>query len=543
MAHLRPPIDDLHPTSLGQQRELQVLGQLEAGLPDDYTVFHNVAWSSVRDGQQWFGEIDAIVLAPNANLVLLEVKAGPVDAGPDGLRKRYGEHDKDVGRQTRVQHAAMRQRLKDARLHVYVGQLLVLPDQAVEGSSVSYPRERIVDRREMPRLCERVIAAVPAAPPDAPTVARVQRFLDDVFDLALDASARIDWLEQAVTRLSDGLATWAPRLSVPSGLIQVEATAGAGKTQLALRLLQDAASAGRAARYMCFNRPLAQHMRAILPPEVGVETFHERALAVWRAAHGTPDFDDPQLYDQAAAAFLQAPCPADVDVLVIDELQDLEPAWVDGVRRLVKTGGQTWLLGDGGQQIYQRLAWSHPDAVVLTCPDNFRSPRRIVQTLQALGLCQTPVVARAPIDGDLPAFEVCAADDIGGLRKTDAVITRLLAAGVQPQHIAVLTLHGRNRSALLQRTQLAGQPLRRFTGYAADGTPQFSAGTLLAETVHRFKGQAAPVVVLTEMDFTTIDARIARLLFVAFTRAQWQLHCVLTPEAHAALASRLETTP
>lgn len=541
MAQIRPPIDDLHPTSLGQRRELDVLRQLADGLPTDYTVFHNVTWSSVRDGQQWFGEIDAVVLAPSANLVLLEVKAGPVEVGPDGLRKRYGDRDKDVGRQTRVQHAAIRQRLKDARLHVFVGQLLVLPDQAVEGSgSVSYPRERIVDRNDMPQLCERVIAAVPAAPPDAPTVARVQRFLDDVFDVAPDASARIDWLTQAVTRLSDGLATWAPRLKVPSGLIQVEATAGAGKTQLALRLLQDAASAGRAARYVCFNRPLAQHMRAILPPEVGVETFHERALALWRAAHGTPDFDDPQLYTQAAAAFVQAPCTPDVELLVIDELQDLEPAWVEGLRRFVPPGGQTWLLGDSGQQLYARPAWSHPDAAVLTCPDNFRSPRRLVQTLQALGLCQTPVVARAPIDGDVPSFAVCADDDPGGLRKTDEVVARLLASGLQPEHIAVLTLHGRSRSALLQQTALAGQPLRRFTGYTADGTPRYTAGTLLAETVHRFKGQAAPVVVLTEMDFAAIDARIARLLFVAFTRAQWQLHCVLTPAAHAALAARLE---
>ncbi|MGC8808385.1 MAG: ATP-binding domain-containing protein [Thiomonas sp.] len=539
MALLRPPIDGLHATGLGMQRELQVLRQLAAGLPDDHTVFHNVEWSSLKDGVQWFGEIDAIVLAPNASLVLLEVKAGPVDVGPQGLRKQYGDRDKDIARQTKVQHAALRQRLKDEGLHVWVAQLLVLPDQAVAGGSVNYPRARIVDAHDLPQLCERVRAAVPAAPPDAPTVERVQRFLDGVFALAPDPTARIGWLDQAVTRLSDGLATWAPRITTRAGLFQVEATAGAGKTQLALRLLQDAASSGRRAAYVCFNRPLALQMRALLPESVVVETFHERALAVWRAAHGAPDFGDPQIFARAEAALLGASCTPDRDLLVVDELQDLDAAWVEALRRAVVPGGQTWLLGDLAQALYPRPQWTHPDAVRLTCPDNFRSPRRIVQTLQALGLCTTPVVPRCPIDGDLPNFVTCAADDPGGLRKTADLVAGLLAGGVRPEQIVLLTLRGRDHSRLLQQTELAGQMLRRFSGFDAQGNALYTPGTLLAETVHRFKGQAAPVVVLTEMDFADLDARLERLLFVAFTRAQWQLHCVLSPRAAQALERRL----
>jgi hypothetical protein len=540
MAVLRPPIDDIHPEGLGRQRELQVLRQLATGLPPDYTVFHNVVWSSLKDGVQWFGEIDAIVLAPHASLVLLEVKAGPVEVGPDGLRKHYGDRSKDIARQTRVQHAAIRQRLKEERLHVYVAQLLVLPDQAVAGGSIGYPRERIVDAHDLPELCARVKAAVPTAPPDAPTVARVQRFLDDVFALAPDPTAHIGWVEQAVTRLSDGLAVWGPRIEAPSGLIQVEATAGAGKTQLALRLLQDAAQAGRKARYICFNRPLALHMRALLPAAVSVQTFHERALMAWRATHGQPRFDDPDLYCQAEAALMQASDPPDVALLVIDELQDLHAEWVEALRRMVMPGGQTWLLGDSAQQLYARTPWRHPDAVRLSCPDNFRSPRRIVQTIQALGLCTAPIQPRCPIEGDLPSFHLAEADDPDGLRQTGQVVARLLAGGLRPEHIAVLTLHGRDASKLLQQDSLAGQPLRRFTGFDAQGTALYSAGSVLAETVSRFKGQAAPVVVLTEMDFTRLDSRLLRLLYVAFTRAQWQLHCVLSPQAAAELAARLE---
>jgi len=54
-------------------------------------------------------------------------------------------------------------------------------------------------------------------------------------------------------------------------------------------------------------------------------------------------------------------------------------------------------------------------------------------------------------------------------------------------------------------------------------------------------GQAAPVVVLTEMDFDAVDDRLRHLLFVGMTRAQWRLECVMSPRAERALAQILET--
>ena len=200
MAILRPPLDGIHREGLGRQREVEVLQLLAKGLPAEYTVFHGVEWSSVKDGVQWFGEIDAIVLCPNASLVLLEIKAGPVEVTPKGIHKHYGDRVKDVAHQTRVQHAALRQRLKDEHLHVYVAQLLVLPDQDVAGGSVSYPRQRLADAGQMHALCDRVMAAVPHAPPDAPTVTKLTRFLDDVFALAPDVSARVEWIDREQIR-------------------------------------------------------------------------------------------------------------------------------------------------------------------------------------------------------------------------------------------------------------------------------------------------------------------------------------------------------
>lgn len=540
MATLRPPLDGFHPSSVGQQREVDVLRQLEMGLPADYTVFHGVCWSSVRDGVQWFGEIDAIVLAPNANLVLLEVKAGPVEVTPEGIRKRYGDRSKDIAQQTRIQHAALRQRLKDEGLHVYVAQLLVLPDQPVAGGSVNYPRERIVDAHDMPSLGSRVREAVPNAAPDASTVERVMRFLDDVFALAPDPTARIGWLGQAVAQLSEGLATWVPRLQVPGGRVRIDATAGSGKTQLALALLGQAAAQGLRAQYVCFNRPLAMQLRTHLPDTVEVVTFHELAIAAWRREHGEPDFGDSALFAQAEASLMTFPGDADLDVLVVDEMQDLDARWVDALLCRLKPTGRTYLLGDEDQRLFDaRTAWNDSECVVLRCPDNFRSPRQIAATVQALGLCSQPITARCPLDGEVPGFHVWEQGDDAGMAKTEGVVRSLLADGVKPEHLAILSLRGLGSSRLLQEDAIAGLPLRKFTGYDPAGNALHSEGAMFADTVHRFKGQAAPVVVLTEMDFDRLDDRLRRRLFVGFTRAQWRLECVMSPRTESALAARL----
>ena len=51
------------------------------------------------------------------------------------------------------------------------------------------------------------------------------------------------------------------------------------------------------------------------------------------------------------------------------------------------------------------------------------------------------------------------------------------------------------------------------------------------ETLYRFKGQSAPVVVLCEVDFEALGDKERHKLFVGFTRAQFRLECVLTERA------------
>lgn len=151
-----------------------------------------------------------------------------------------------------------------------------------------------------------------------------------------------------------------------------------------------------------------------------------------------------------------------------------------------------------------------PDATIVRCEDNFRTPQRVVDAINLLNLTSSPIRARSPWPGKLPTFEVWSAHDEGGLRCVEKVVNQLFAQGVAATDIAFLSCRGQQKSALLQRDELAGQALRRFTGrFDAAGNALWTEGSLLAETVLRFKGQSAPVVVLCEVDFASLPISVA----------------------------------
>ncbi|MBM3629824.1 MAG: hypothetical protein FJX21_18660 [Alphaproteobacteria bacterium] len=111
---------------------------------------------------------------------------------------------------------------------------------------------------------------------------------------------------------------------------------------------------------------------------------------------------------------------------------------------------------------------------------------------------------------------------------TEEAVAGMLRAGYAPEAIAVLSYRGLATSRIAGAGgpgAIAGQPVARPAGYGADGAALRTEGSLLVDTVHRFKGQAADAVVVTEIDFGAFGARERRRLFVALTRAR--LHAVL----------------
>lgn len=539
MAHLCPSISPRLATTAGAYAELDLLQTLERGLSDAYTLFHSVDWSrGIGSGEQ-HGEIDIVVLNQSGDVLLMEVKAGSVEFRSDGIYKTYGTHDKDVTAQARLQFSALLTRMRDVGLDVQLRHLLVLPNVRVASETVQWPRERIVDSADLDQVVSRVMQALGPGSPSGTTFERVQAFFVNRFRVEPDVSALSGRLQAVATRLSAGLATWVPRIQVPSGVVRVVGTAGSGKTQLALRLLRDADAAGKKAAYICFNRALADHIAQVAPVRVPVETFHEFSLHLARRSAVVADFSVAGTFDALASHCMRVMADAepDLDLIVLDEVQDLQPEWVQSMLQRLRPQGGAFVLEDPEQQLYKdREPFDIPDAVTITSNENFRSPRALVRLINGLKLTANDVDALSPHEGEMPDPIVYQTPERVAPCTVEAV-HRCLQRGFALQDIAIVSMRGRERSVLLGLDGLGSWSLRRFTGrFDSGGSAIWTEGLLLIDSVRRFKGQAAPAVVLTECDLPELDLISRRLLFVGLTRARVHLEWV----ASAGTAAMLE---
>ncbi|MEO8936422.1 MAG: ATP-binding domain-containing protein [Burkholderiaceae bacterium] len=543
-------------------REIETL-RLLATLPDDCTVMHGVHWTRIEHGCSVYGEIDFIVIAPNGRVLLIEQKSGLLDETPDGLVKAYGALKKRVASQILRSIDALTTRYAQSRrgkavtveTRLSIDYLLFCPDYHVrDARRAGIAAERIVDASRGAQLVA-IVADLLGPTPVAGSAdaATALRFFSDQLLMVADVGTLIGRTDAWVTRLSGGLAKTANQLDFSPFRLRVRGTAGSGKTQLALRVLHDAADAGLSALYLCYNRPLADHVARIAPHGVTIATFHGFGDRLLKAAGRDPDFAAPGLYDRLETAVIDArPEDGDrYDVVIVDEGQDFTAAWRDGALRFLRPGGRAYWLEDPLQNLYGREPVALYGWVTLHANVNYRSPRDIVDTIVPLLTRGTggPVAdalraieAASPLSGselDITTWNEARDDDGGGETATRALfdatmraITKALAAGYRRSDIVLLTFAGREHSRLLALDALGPHALRRFAGsYDLFGNPVYSEGEVLAETIYRFKGQSAPCVIFSEIDFETLDEKAVRKLFVGATRATTRLMLVMSERA------------
>jgi hypothetical protein len=532
------------------QRHVETLAHLAAALPQGYTVYHAVHWTNVERGWSVYGEIDFVVMNRAGDLLLIEQMTGFLDEGPDGLHKRDRGRVRSVPVQMARTVATLRDKLRrrPGAETASVDYLLHCPDytvRRVESAGVS--ADRIVDATRRGELARVVRAILPEG--DDPTgrgtprSQQVDRFLRDVIELETDVSALIGRAESLVTRISGGLAHWARQLAFEPFRLHVDGTAGSGKTQLALAEYRDAIERGQRPLYVCFNRPLADHFASVVPPGGEVCTFHTLCQKLLREAGRSPDFSGPDPFARMEAEAASVPVGEAwrFDTVIVDEGQDFTIAWRDQVLRHARDGARVIWLEDRLQALYDRDSAPPAGWVTLHARSNYRSPRQVVRLLQAILPPAVQIDAAGPItDGGIDLIDYRDRADVDGLMAaTKDAIRRCLGEGFRRGDIAVVSFRGREHSAFSGLAQLGPHALRGFTGrYDLFGQPVFTEGELLVESVYRFKGQAAPAVVLTEVDFDELDERAMRRLFVGATRATMKLVIVATARAARVLAER-----
>ncbi|MFB1028170.1 MAG: ATP-binding domain-containing protein [Thauera sp.] len=537
MARTHPEGWRLLPAGGARGRELATLARLAAALPEDTTIYHGLHWTRAEGSTAVFGAVDFAVVGPGGRVLLVEQQAGFLDETPAGLMRPGKRRALDPERE-------LHQLLEGAEPLLDV--LLHCPDHVVrQPGTAGLDPSRIVDagrRDELPAIIAALTRPQDGDPAlDGGRRQALHRFFADLLELVPDVQSHIGQVDELTTRLAGGLTEWARRITVEPHRLRVTATAGSGKTQLALAAYTDALAAGRRPLYVCYNRPLADHFARIAPGGGEIATFHQLCDRRLRDAGRKPAFGAPGAFrrmeaDFAALVASQFTAAWQFDELIIDEGQDFTEAWRDALLALLKPGGRAWWLEDPLQNLYDRPPVALPGWVGLTADTNYRTPADVLALLNTRLPLPAPVRAGSPVTDSAPETFAWR-DEAGLMDATKRAITRALGLGFRRDAIVLLTFRGREHSRFTPLEHLGPHRLRAFTGrYDLLGEPEHSHGELLIDSVYRFKGQSAPCIIFTEIDFESIDELTMRKLFVGATRATMKLILVASERAASALA-------
>jgi hypothetical protein len=552
---------------LKSRAEARFYEECRRQLPDDILVIYSANWI-YRDGRGHLleGEADFTIVVPQSGVFAIEVKGGGVsfDAATgrwQSLDRNSVAHDiKDPFRQASNERHAIKDQLlghplwrrwRGARLTL--GHAVMLPDIHNARPLLSPDRQRDfigidTDLGELVPWLTRLQAFWRRADDTAlgaQGVQLVENILCSSLEVLPALRSVLDGAEQTRFRLTTNQARILRIIGNRKRAV-IAGGAGTGKTLIAVEKARQLAETGQSVLLLCYNRPLADALAAGVAdkPQITVLSFHQlcdqriarvRQLAsldlLAEAQQAYPGAGEKHLFEvQMPYALARSNEMLDekYDALVVDEAQDFSDDYWFAVEELLRDPdeGVFYIFIDENQALYRKHAnlpvEAEPYYLTANCRNTVPIHREGYAYYEGEAVDEPDLpgedVQHTTVEGDVPQAAAVA-----------GIVRDLLANGVEPGDITVL-LAKRPKARLYQLLQ--AQRLPGGTVWAIETTGLRNA--IFVDTVGRFKGLEAPVVVLWVGD-EVIDNEQWELLYVGTTRAKSLLHVVGSGKVIAAV--------
>lgn len=556
MPRMRPELTDEQLRALPSRAEARVYEALRAQLPDDALVIHSVRWLyRTRRGAVSEGEGDFTVFLPQSGFLTIEVKGGGIAL--DGRTGAWSSTDRNQAphpirdpflQATRQRHAILDQLRGHTHWRRWTGRWLhcghavFFPDvrSSAPLAGPDRPIEIIGVKSDLLRLTDwisRVLrfwkGSQPADPLGVQGVDIAEQILCSSIDVKPLLSIQLAHEEEVRIRLTEQQAR-VLRIIGGRHRALIGGGAGTGKTLIALEKARRVALDGKRALMICYNRPLADVLRAAHGGIRGLEvlSYHqlcERRIARAREISGRDvlseaqkawagaDFYDTQL--PFALGLANEIVPEKFDAVVVDEAQDFSDEYWLGVEDLLKDreSGHFYVFFDPNQMLYKRRGSLPIDDEPFWLTVNCRNTQHIHTAAYRYykgEIIDPPEIAGAPLSELVVESAAAQADAIA------REIGHLLSAeGLRPSDMVVLIMGKPKQSHydLLMARRLAGNV--RWSVEAHD--PK----AILLDTVARFKGLEAPIVFLWLPPVIDED-QDREALYVGLSRAKSRVYVV-----------------
>ncbi len=509
--------------------EVDLFDSFRDRLSSRFTVLHHVPWI-LRDSSRRSieGEADFVIVHPDLGALVLEAKGGRVRYDSTGgkwyQRSRNATVEHSIQDPFRQAANGVRAMLQFLELHAGwkrnwgpIGFGVCFP----ESTFVAQPTPAIRPELVMDWSCfqsgdavEKRIREVMGWYPkeqfaqgECGAQAVVHALNHDVV-LEQPLGSVVSGVERSITQLSEQQYRIL-RLLKHRSRLAVSGPAGSGKTVLAFERARELALAGRRTLLLCYNRPLADHLRhgAGVSDLLEISTLHAVCRKFIIGA-GLPLPNDNEFHDRAPALLFDALSlmGGPYDAVIVDEAQVVDEQWWMPIEALLSDTDQgvLWLFFDDNQALYGRPHGLPQHMDVQPLHEVWRNTRPIYEYF--MGFYDGDAVDFMGPSG--PRVEVVPAT--GNLKgDLGRVLHRLVREElVRCSDIVVLTAHG----------ALSSKANGQVGSFVLTEHPTRASDVKLS-SVHRFLGLESPVVVVCEMP-PRCDPEYDRLMYVAASRAR-----------------------
>jgi hypothetical protein len=551
------------PAEIPTPSERVVAEALCSQLPKDVRIFHSYPWlRQERDlDKPWQGEViregeaDFVIVDPRFGFMVIEVKGGHMFYEPSTQRwdRRGAAHSvKDPFAQAGDNLRALEKILQErsfpggpAQMPFVRARAVVFPDCDYQGTlPPGATNSNLFGARDLAKIGRKVEQLFQSYPFNPSPQGIGQALLDKIL-MALSSTFRLTpalWREledqeRQIHRLTDEQSRILDFLG-ERDRATIRGVAGSGKTMLAMIRARRFADEGKSVLFVCYNSLLAEWLERDLPESyrdlVKIRHYHKlcaewvkRAGISWPNAGSNPEFwksTAPRLFEQALDSL-----PEDrFDAVVVDEGQDFESGWWDGLEMVNRnmTDGALFVFLDPVQRIFSDSQCYYPAlGEPFTLPVNCRNTESIAKRCgQVLG---ENIRTRAGTPKGRDPIRIMADTAASQATATEKQVREWLNDGLKPNQIAVVTARSAENGSLYGATRLAGVAL-------TDDLVKWRSGDgILLTTVGKFKGLETDAMVLTDVpDFSTYFRK--EHLYVACSRAK-HLLTVISLVPHAAL--------
>jgi hypothetical protein len=571
MARMVPELTEPQIQEIKSRAEQRFYKACRDRLGSEWLVLHSIPYIVRLSGEPRDGEADFVIFSPSKGLLVVEVKGGGIEYDPSTRQwtstnaQRVPNRIKDPFQQSVSEKYAILDQLKNhsgwpaLRIsHLTCGHAVFLPDIDDIQPLVmpQSPQEIIGGRKDLQNLENWVTRVftywLGNQRASQPLGAGGMKIVEQLFCSARKVrpllSAQIRDEEERRIELTQQQTVYLRAIGRRKRAI-ISGGAGTGKTLLAVDRASQLAISGAKTLLLCYNRPLADHLKDVIGSNNNLlpMTFHQ--LCEWRIrqtlsktshdlkveanqAYPGRDFFNVQM--PFALALSTELLPERFDAIIVDEGQDFRPEYWLPLEMLLQNEKEShlYIFLDMNQALYQQSAnlpvTDEPFPLTVNCR-NTKYIHEAAYRFYRGDPVDPPAIQGVPVETH--AKETLQ-EQVGELH---SLVSSLLSAErVESKDIVVLVVgHAKNAyfEALRSRT------LPKGVKYSIEAHRVHD--TVLVDTVGRFKGLEASILILWGLDeFDPNQDREA--LYVAFSRAKSRLHLFGTQVAcRRALEARI----